>query len=135
MAMTGLPKFLTKGTSTLISAVSPLLEIHRTQVVGPDHAEVAVNGVGGVQEKCGGAGRVERRGDFLGYDGAFADTGDYEAPGRGGHGFHTGLKISGIVEAFGQCRSRFRLRYEWCAGQRRGWYVVGPCFSKRCNKT
>lgn len=55
-------------------------------VARADHAEVAVDGVGGVEEEGRGAGGVEGR-DYLDSDvGAFADTGDDNAAGGGKNG-------------------------------------------------
>ncbi len=46
-----------------------------------DHAEVAVNGLGGVEEVGAGAGRVESAGDFETHVGGFAGAGDGDASG------------------------------------------------------
>ena len=45
-----------------------------------EHAEVTVEGLGGVEEVSGGAGGAESGGDLLGDDAAFADTGEDERP-------------------------------------------------------
>ena len=51
-------------------------------VAGLYHAEVAVDGVGGMHEECGGAGAVEGGDDFRGDVRALANTGNYD-PSRG----------------------------------------------------
>ena len=45
-------------------------------VVGVDHAQVAVHGPGGVEQVGAGAGRVERADDLLADVGRLADAGD-----------------------------------------------------------
>ncbi len=50
-------------------------------VVGMDHAQVAVDGPGGVEDVGAGAGRVERAGDLLADVGRLAGAGDADAPG------------------------------------------------------
>ena len=53
-------------------------------VAGGEHAEVAVNGLGGVEEVGGRAGGAERGGDLAGDDAALADAGDDDASGAVG---------------------------------------------------
>ena len=48
-----------------------------------DHAQVAVAGLGGVQEECGRAGAGERRGDLAADVTGFAHPGDDHAAGAG----------------------------------------------------
>jgi hypothetical protein len=45
-------------------------------VAGSDHAEVSVDGFGGVEEVCGGSGGAEGGGDLVGDDAGFADSGE-----------------------------------------------------------
>jgi len=61
-----------------------------------------VDRVGGMEEQRGRAGGVERRYDLLRHDGTLSNAGQHQAARRCGDGFHTSLKISGIVEAVGQ---------------------------------
>jgi len=57
-------------------------------VGGLDHAEVAMDGVGGVHEEGRGAGAVEGGDHFGGYVGALADAGENDAAGGAKNGFH-----------------------------------------------
>ena len=49
-----------------------------------EHAEIAVEGVGGVEVVGGGSGGAEGGGDFTGDDAALADAGHDDAIARGG---------------------------------------------------
>jgi hypothetical protein len=65
-------------------AISALADDHHN-ILWLDHAEISVYGVGGVEEYCGGACRVQRRYDLLCDDGAFSDAADHYAAFAGEH--------------------------------------------------
>lgn len=79
----------------------------QNRVAGGDHAHVAVDGLRGVEEVCGGTGGAEGGGDLAGDKTAFADAGDDDAVAVGGGcdeavgGLGEGRE-QGIVEAMGQ---------------------------------
>jgi hypothetical protein len=54
-------------------------------VAGDDHAEIAVRGLGGMDEQRGGAGRGQRRGDLARDMAGLAHAGDHDAAGRTRH--------------------------------------------------
>ncbi len=64
------------------------------EVAGGDHAEVAVEGFGGVEEEGGGAGGAEGGGDLAGDDAGLADAGEGDAAA----GLERGAEVEGAVE-------------------------------------
>ena len=104
-------------------------------VAGGDHAEVAVDGFGGVEEVGGSAGGAEGGGDLAGDDADFADAGEDDAAavadaveeeidGRGEGGEHGGVEAEGEVEEGGGLDAdevggwmawrSVGLRWAWC---------------------
>ncbi len=69
-------------------------------IAGLYHAEVAVDGVGGVHEEGRGAGAVEGGDDFGGDVGTFANTGNYD-PSRGRKNGFDGVRKA-VIDAFGE---------------------------------
>lgn len=67
-------------------------------VVGLEHAKVAMDGVGGMHEECGGAGAVECGNDFGGYVGALSYASNNDAP-RGRKNGLNGIG-KGVVNVF-----------------------------------
>ena len=77
------------------------------EVAGGEHAEVAVEGFGGMEEVGGGSGGAEGGGDLAGDDAAFADAGEEDAVMcfRGGDEEVDGLGegfCGGAIEAIGE---------------------------------
>ena len=68
-------------------------------VVGVDHAQVAVDRLGGVEDVGAGAGRVERAGDLLADVGRLAGAGDGDAAGAAVE------EIDGLEEGIVQART------------------------------
>ena len=68
-----LERFEQRATS---SSVSPEYDSASTHVVGLDHAEIAVHGLGGMQEERGRAGAGERGRDLAADDAGLAHAGD-----------------------------------------------------------
>lgn len=103
------------------------------KIGGLHHAKVAMNGIGGVEEKCGRTSGVERRGYFLRHDSTFANAGDNEAAaGCGSHIFHEPLKIKAVVKAFSQREQCLGFEADGAAGdvedgrqcQRLGYWIL-----------
>ena len=97
-------------------------------VVGVDHAEVAVDGAGGVEDVGAGAGRVEGAGDLLADVGRLAGAGDGEPAcatvGEAGEQIHRPRE--GVVEAVGDEVEGGSLGADDLAG------VVQPVAGGRC---
>ena len=65
------------------------------KILGLNHAQVAMNGIGGVHEQGRRAGAVERGHDFAGYMGAFANARDHHAALERQNGLYAVHKVGG----------------------------------------
>ncbi len=78
-------------------------------VLGHDHAQVAVQGVGRVQVEAGAAGGRQGRGDLLGHEAGLAHARKHQPAPAGGHvggpGAHQGFVPGGFQRLDGPARS------------------------------
>ena len=91
--MRGMPRRFTASSSSISSSVSPLEEIASKHVAGRQHAEIAVQRFGGVQEQRRRAGARKGCGDFAADQPGLAKSGDDDAS------FARVQKLDGLFEA------------------------------------
>ena len=79
MAITGTPSRFRCGSSASISAVSPELDSASTHIAARHHAQVAMAGLGRMQEEGRRAGAGQRGGDLAADMAGLAQAGDHHA--------------------------------------------------------
>ncbi len=83
----------TMGTNIFISATIAAVAQHHHHVFLLYHAKVAMNGIGCMHKQGRCTGRVECSNNFLGYNGAFANTADHHSAFAGMYQLNCFLKI------------------------------------------
>ena len=126
IATSGRPKRREWATRSASSAVSPELDRASTASPGDDHAQVAVRGLGRMDEQRRRAGRGEGGGDLAGDLAGLAHAGDHHAAGGARQQLHRVGEAAG--QAGGQRMQPGRLGVQHRAGD---FEVATRCLAER----